>query len=50
MKGNDKWQIIETILFALGALITAAKYIIKFIDYLGKLRARRKPMSRSFAY
>ena len=33
----DKLKIVETALMAVGALITAAKWIVKFIGYLRKL-------------
>jgi len=33
-----KWKIIETVLFAAGALITAAKCLLKFIGYMCKLK------------
>ena len=32
---------IETVLLALGALITAAKWIVKFIGYVGKMLMRK---------
>jgi len=33
----DKWKIVETALLAAGALISAAKWIVKFIGYIRKL-------------
>lgn len=33
----DKLKIVETALLAAGALISAAKWIVKFIGYLRKL-------------
>ena|GEM_PF-1278278 len=36
----DKLKIIELIISAGSALLSAAKYIIKFIDYLFRLRTK----------
>ena len=35
-------KTIETVLHAIGALITAAKWIVKFIGYCSKLIKERK--------
>jgi len=34
------WKIAETILSAIGMLLTAAKALIKFIGYIDKLRTK----------
>lgn len=35
-----KLKIAELIVLTISALVTAAKYIIKFIDYIGKIKKR----------
>jgi len=45
----NKWKMAETVLLALSALITAAKAIMKFIDYIGKMRQQRKVKVRAYA-
>ena len=47
---TDGLKTVETVLLAAGALITAAKWLVKFIGYVGKLMKQRKSRSRSFAY
>ena len=36
-------KTIETVLLAVGALISAAKWIIKFIGYVGKMMKKQRP-------
>jgi hypothetical protein len=40
VRALDKLKIIELIISAGSALLSAAKYIIKFIDYLFKLKGK----------
>ena len=35
-----KLKIVELVLLAVSALVSAAKGVIKFIDYIGKVRNR----------
>jgi hypothetical protein len=34
----DKMKIVELVIMASAALLSAAKYVIKFIDYIVKVR------------
>jgi len=36
----SKWKIAETILAAVGLLLTAAKALMKFVSYIDKLRTQ----------
>jgi len=36
----NKWKVIELVLLAISSLISAVKGIIKFIQYIDKLRKR----------
>lgn len=40
-----KLKIAELVILAISALISIAKYIIKFIDYLGRLLIREPATS-----
>jgi hypothetical protein len=33
-----KWKIVEIVLSAISALVSAAKAVMKFIDQIGKLK------------
>jgi len=36
----SKWKAVELILLAISALVSAAKGIMKFIEYISKLKNR----------
>ena len=38
----DKWKVVELVLLAASAFIAAIKSVVKFIGYIGKLRAKPK--------
>ena len=45
----DELKTLETVLLAIGAIVTAAKWIVKFIGYIGKLVGKKKFRGQAFA-
>ena len=38
------WKTVETVLLAIGALVSAAKWVVKFIGYVSKIKKEKRKL------